>query len=130
MWKFGFLAIGIVVGLTVMFATQSTAEEKAADRIVLGALPSHQLFEDFDMSVGVTLQRVPLKPNRIRIGREQINVPGHYGQLVGVTGDSHTSILWFQKGNEIRNVVVGRPDLNLYRLNMTPDTRFEDRVVR
>jgi hypothetical protein len=129
MWKLGFLAIGIAVGAVLMSASGTEAED-GESKYVLGAFPSHHLQEDFDMSVGVTVQGVPLKAEKFRMGREQINVPDHYGELVGVTGDSHTSILWFQAGTEIRNVVVGRPDRNLFVLELVPSKRYEDRIVR
>ena len=129
MWKIGLVAIGIAVGVLVVCLPGTEAEE-GDSKFVLGAFPSHSLQEDFDISVGVTSQNVPLKADKYRMGREQINVPSHYGEVIGVTGDSHTSILWFQNGSEIRNVVVGRPDQNLYRLELVRSQRFEDRVVR
>src|SRR5207237_515687 len=58
----------------------------------IGAAPSHFSYERYDMSLGVTAGQAPRRAERIEEDREVLNVPGHYGALVSVTGEGAASV--------------------------------------
>jgi len=116
------LALGaLLVGATVGFA---------ADRFLLGIYPSHHLREEFKLSVGVNAAGTPNRPDRVITDREVLNLPGHFGKLVAVTGDVRTAILWYSDDmGRLRNVVLDNPGEGAYVIQQmqTVDLRTDER---
>jgi hypothetical protein len=96
-----------------------------------GAFPSHDSEESFEMSVGLTPSGRPNRARTIREVRKQVALPSYYGRLVGVTGDAHAAILWYQDDSgHVRNVVVPQPAADLVRVEPTQAVGLEIRHLR
>ena len=92
----------------------------------IGAAPSHRSLERYDMSIGVTAGQQARRAARVDEERNVFNVPGHYGTLVGTTGDSHATVFWFRDAEgAMRNVVVTEPANRTYKVQQVPTSRFE-----
>ena len=129
MKRYAFLAVGVALCTLVVIAAQSSAQDRA-EREFLGIFYSHDVAEDFNVSVGATVQNVPKRPDRLRQIRQQVNIPSHFGQLVAVTAHGDKAVLWFSSGGAIRNAVVDAPDRELYRFQTMPSTDVDLRAVR
>jgi len=92
----------------------------------IGAIPSHRSVEKYDMSVGVSPAQTPRRAERLEEDREVMNVPAHYGQFVGMTGDSAATVLWYRDAEgSLRNVVVREPAAKALKLVCVPTQRLE-----
>lgn len=105
------------------FAAGAAAQEVTR---FIGATPSHHSDERYDMSVGVTAGQQPRRPVGYREDREVFVVPSHYGDLVGMTGDSKETVLWFKDGSgSLRNVVVHDTATRFLKLQASASSRYE-----
>ena len=92
----------------------------------IGAVPSHHSLERYDMSVGVTASQQPRRPVRFDENREVLNVPAHYGALVGVTGDSSATVFWFKDADgSLRNAVVRDAGARTLKIQCVASSRYE-----
>ena len=83
------------------------------------------------MSVGITGSRRPARPDRLFTTRLQLNVPRHYGSLVGMTGDGQQTVFWYLgELGEIRNVIIDAPGETLYTVVPTPVDDLEVEPIR
>ena len=113
----------VIAVAALAFGAGAFAEDAAS---WIGAAPSHRSFERFDMSIGVTAGQLPRRPARVEEDRNVLNVPSHYGSLVGVTGDSHATVFWYRSDDgAMRNAVLIEPAHSLYKVQQVPATRFE-----
>jgi hypothetical protein len=113
-----------LIATTVAALAVGAVAEDAAHWI--GAAPSHRSVERYDMSLGVTAAQQPRRPGRIEENREVLAVPGHYGALVGVTGDPQTAVLWYRDADgSLRNVVVRDAATRTVKLVCAPTSRYE-----
>ena len=116
--KYGFLAVGVLVGA---LAVSAVARDEL--RNILGVIPSHDVEEEFRMSVGVTSGDRPRRPVLWQQLREQVNLPNYYGKLVSVTGDNHLVVMWYHgTDGVVRNVMLDKPTTALYRVAPTTVT--------
>jgi hypothetical protein len=92
----------------------------------IGAAPSHRSIERYDMSIGVTAGQAARRPDRIEEDREVLNLPSHYGTLVGVTQDADAAVFWYRDAEgSLRNSVVKSPASRLLKIQCVPSTRYE-----
>jgi len=116
----------IVFAVVVGLAAGALGREIAA---AIGAVASHRSYERFDMSVGVTAGQAPRRAERLEEDREVLNVPGHYGTLVSVTGDANVAIFWYRDvEGAMRNAVVRDPALRMLKIQSVPSSRYETDV--
>ncbi len=92
----------------------------------IGATPSHHSDERYDMSVGVTAGQQPRRPAGYREDREVFVVPSHYGDMVGMTGDTKDTVFWFKDaGGSLRNVVIHDTASRFFKLQASASSRYE-----
>ncbi len=116
-----FLLMGALVGYGASAATAERQIDSGA-----GAVTSHGVMEEFDMSLGLTPSGNPKKDTIIREFRTQLNVPDHYGTLIHITSAGDQAVLWYRDSDGvIRNAVVGQVSERLGRIEKTATERYE-----
>lgn len=116
----------VVVGAALAalgFAAGAAAQEVTK---FIGATPSHHSDERYDMSVGVTAGQQPRRPTGFREDRDVFVVPSHYGDMVGMTGDTKDTVFWFKDATgSLRNVVIHDTAARFYKLQASASSRYE-----
>ncbi|MFN0057686.1 MAG: hypothetical protein ACKVX7_04445 [Planctomycetota bacterium] len=122
------LLLLVVGGALGAFLTSAKAQ--VVIRSILGVAYSHGVMERYEMSIGVDgLGRAVKERTREEI-REHINIPSHYGRVISVTQNGDAAIVWFEGQGVIRNAVLSEVDTRLYRLELSPTSRYESRFIR
>jgi len=124
--KLAFLVLGLVAGAV---AASAVAQENGSGG-ALGVIPSHEVREDFEMSVGVTAGDRPRRESRIVQHRLQVNLPQHYGALISVTQEGARTVLWYRdEADTVRNAVLEDAAGTLYTIvpTRTKDVEIERR---
>lgn len=117
-----FVVVAVALG-ALGFAAGAFAADTGT---LIGAYRSHHSLERYEMSVGVTASQQPRRPVRFDEDREVFTVPGHYGSLVGVTGDSRVTVLWYRDTDgALRNTAVPLPAEHSYKILMGTTARYE-----
>jgi len=118
------LGAGLLVGA---LAVAGLAQEGGFGGLVF----SHDLQEDFEMTVDVTATGSELPPDRLKEVRTHVAVPSHYGSLFSVTQRDAQSILWYRDdAGVVRNVVLDDATGRLYAVQRRQSTVVKDRVLR
>jgi hypothetical protein len=104
-------------------ATEVVAQ---AEKFIFGVLPSHRVTESFDMSVGISAGGRELRAREVVQVRERLNQPAHYGDVIAVTGDAESAVLWYRdKSGIVRNAIVEKPSGVLYLVAPTTSEKLE-----
>ena len=117
------IIIAAVLGLLLV----STAVGKDAERLLAaGAVRSHELTEEFRMSVGVTARGEPARRREFVQEREVVNVPEHFGTLIHIATDGNRTVLWYESSRgRLRNVILDGTAEQLVAVQVMPVTSLE-----
>lgn len=129
----GYLVLGLTVLLVGAWIPGAANNGPALDLYddLIGAWESEKVRESYEISIGVTVLGKPRPMKRHEEDRTQLLVPQHYGNLVGITGNSESSIFWYQDGEGVvRNVVVPDSTKNAVRIELQNTRNFKVRMVR
>ena len=99
---------------------------KALAQAIHGLWASHQVEESYRISIGVDAAGKPRRAEQVDELRLHYNLPGHYGNLVGITGHDGSAVFWYQDNlGIIRNAIVPDAASKLSRIQLSGTTRYE-----
>jgi hypothetical protein len=121
----GWIALGLVGGW-LAFGGGGRALAEA----VTGIWASHSVKEIYHISIGIDAADKPRKEERAEEIRQHWNLPQHYGNLIGVTGQGDAAVFWYQDaGGVIRNAIVPSANTQLHRISYTMTSRYEEDIL-
>jgi len=125
-WKpIGGVALGLLCGW-LLFGGGGRALAQA----VTGIWASHVVKESYYISIGIDAADKPRKEERAEEIRQHWNLPQHYGNLIGVTGQGDSASFWYQdSAGVIRNAVVPFANTQLHRITYMQTSRYEEEIL-
>jgi len=132
---FSGVGIGLVIGMVVAVGvaggrSNGEGRREATAQSVTGIWDSHLVQESYRISLGVDALKKPRKPETVDEIRVHYNLPQHYGNLIGVTGNGEAAVLWYQDNQGIvRNAIVPKAASKLARIGYSPTQRYEEEVL-
>lgn len=121
----GWIALGLVGGWLIF-----GGGGRALAQAITGIWPSHGVKETYWISIGIDAADKPRKDDRVDELRQHWNLPQHYGNLVGITGNGDAAVFWYQDaGGVLRNAIVPAANSQLHRISYTHTSRHEEEIL-
>ncbi len=112
----------------------SLATTAAAGREALngaGPLKSHELVEEYEMSLGLNAGGRKLTETPVVEEREELHVPDFYGSLFQITSAGDNAVLWYLgEDGVVRNAIVNDVTSKLVQLRKEPTRRRKTSAPR
>ncbi len=121
------IVLGSLVGGSVVF---SQVSDSGFTRL-FGVWPAGVVEESHEMPLGYDLKGKDTSRKEVNELRQLLSLPSHYGSLVGITGNSRQSVLWYQdSAGVIRNVIIEAELMEPLRIDPKLTFKREAKILR
>ena len=125
------LLFGTISGIMVAWLAAGGVAVSADYPGLVGLWESEIIEETYDISVGLDGLGKPRPAKGHVEQRIQLLLPQHYGNLVTITGNGTSAIMWYQDGmGVIRNAIIPDANQQAVRILLQNTNKLKQQVVR